>query len=289
LHQPLHRGKEKIMPKLSHAFLPAVMAAALSAPLSAAEEAAPPSPHTVTANVSLVSTYIFRGLTQTWDRPALQGGADYAHAGGWYAGLWGSAVSGNQYPGGSGLELDYYGGYNGKITDDLGWTAGIYGYWYPGASFNKANPPIADEKFDNLELNVGLSYKWVNAKYSRSVTDYFGANTNTGYTSGTEGSGYFEVNAAIPLRDDLTLGLHAAHTDVKADLRAPLPSGATDPDYNDYRISLTKTFKDGWNLGIAYTYADNTAFYDRAASLVNAGDTKDLGGSHWVLFAGRTF
>jgi uncharacterized protein (TIGR02001 family) len=92
------------------------------------DAAAPASPWTVTTNVYGVSDYYFRGITQTWHRPAIQGGVDVAHSSGWYAGLWGSNVSNNQYPGGSGLEFDYYGGYNGKFSDDWGWTAGGHGY-----------------------------------------------------------------------------------------------------------------------------------------------------------------
>ena len=53
-----------------------------------------PAPeNTFTANVALYSQYIFRGLTQTNRRPALQGGFDYAHSSGFYAGVWGSNIS----------------------------------------------------------------------------------------------------------------------------------------------------------------------------------------------------
>ena len=249
-------------------------------------EAAPE--HTFTANVSLTNNYIFRGLTQTWDKAALQGGADYAHAAGWYAGVWGSTVSGNEYPGGSGLELDYYGGYNGKFTEDFGWTAGLYGYYYPGANYNKAAAPGADQTFDNLEWNVGVSYKWLSVKLSSSLTDYFGANAKTGYTSGSKGSTYFDATATIPLTDDLALALHYGRTDVKANLNGPTVGGSRNPDYSDYKLALTKTYKDGWNIGAAYAYAGNGAYYDRTASFANS-ETKNLGGGHWLVSAGRTF
>lgn len=244
--------------------------------------------HVFTANVSLTNNYIFRGLTQTWDKAALQGGADYSHAAGWYAGLWGSTVSANEYPGGSGLELDYYGGYNGKAGDDLGWTAGLYGYYYPGANYSKAAVAGADQKFDNLEWNVGLSYKWLSVKLSTSLTDYFGANTRTGYTSGSKGTTYLDAGVNIPLADDLTLGLHIGRTDVKTRLNGTTVGGGSNPDYTDYKIGLTKTWKDGWNAGVAYAYADNGAYYDRTASFAN-GESKNLGGGHWLISAGRTF
>ena len=60
----------------------------------AAAPAEPVSPHTFTYNIGLYSQYIFRGLTQTARRPALQGGADYSHSSGLYAGTWGSTSTG---------------------------------------------------------------------------------------------------------------------------------------------------------------------------------------------------
>ena len=45
------------------------------------------------ANVGFTTDYIFRGISQTSGNPAVQGGIDYAHASGLYAGVWGSNVS----------------------------------------------------------------------------------------------------------------------------------------------------------------------------------------------------
>ncbi|HTL26710.1 MAG TPA: TorF family putative porin, partial [Burkholderiales bacterium] len=59
----------------------------------AAPAAAPQSPHTLTGNVALVSSYRFRGIDQTFGKPALQGGVDYSHASGFYAGNWNSNVN----------------------------------------------------------------------------------------------------------------------------------------------------------------------------------------------------
>lgn len=122
--------------------------------------AAPASPWTVTANINLVSDYYFRGISQTWHKPAAQGGFDVAHSSGAYAGMWFSNVSEDSYPGG-GLEADYYFGYNGTFGEavkDLGWTVGGYGYYYPGASYSNSVPSGANEDFNTFEVNAGLSY-----------------------------------------------------------------------------------------------------------------------------------
>ncbi len=41
-----------------------------------------------TGNVGVFSDYIFRGISQTGGAAAVQGGLDYSHASGLYAGTW---------------------------------------------------------------------------------------------------------------------------------------------------------------------------------------------------------
>ena len=53
----------------------------------------PKAPYTLSANVFLVSDYLFRGITQTWGKPAIQGGFDFVHDSGIYLGTWASNVS----------------------------------------------------------------------------------------------------------------------------------------------------------------------------------------------------
>src|SRR5256885_16505330 len=76
---------------LALAFAPAIAWAGDAEPAAAAP--APTPEHTITGNVGLFSQYIFRGLTQTNRDPALQGGFDYAHSSGFYAGTWASNIS----------------------------------------------------------------------------------------------------------------------------------------------------------------------------------------------------
>lgn len=269
----------------------ASMPAVLSSAPALAAGAAPASPHTFTANTALTSNYIFRGLSQTFGRPAIQGGMDYAHASGAYAGFWGSNVSGQQYAGGN-LELDYYFGYNGKLSGDWGWTAGFYGYYYPDANYRHSSPTAgANQTYDTEELNLGVSWKWVSLKLSNTLSDFFGANTRTGYTSGSKNSTYLDLTANVPLPNDFTLLLHVGRQDVKTRLTAAnaLASGATNPDYTDYKIGVSKAFKDGWNVGLAYSKASNSAYYNRTVSVSTAGQTHDLGKGVAVVTISRVF
>ena len=101
-----------------------------------------PSYSDVSANVSIASDYIWRGMTQS-DGPAIQGGFDYAAENGFYAGIWGSNVNFND---GAGSELDYYFGYGfdaGSIGVDIGYLA--YDY------------PKNETGLDFEEIYVGLS------------------------------------------------------------------------------------------------------------------------------------
>ena len=263
------------------ASMPAVLS---SAPAMAADA----SPHTLTANVGLVTNYIFRGLTQTFGKPAIQGGMDYAHANGLYAGLWASSIASQQYAGGN-SEIDYYFGYNGKLAGDWGWTVGYYGYYYPGANYKKSTPAGADQEYNTEEANIGMSWKWVSLKYSSTLGDYFGANTKTGYTTGSSGSTYLDLTANIPLPNDFTLLLHYGDQDVKTKLATANAAGATDPSYTDYKIGISKAFKDGWTVGLAYSKADNTKYYDKTASATDSTKTHDLGSGVTVLSISRTF
>ena len=266
----------------------AVPALADTAP---AAPAAPAPVYTVTTNVNLTSDYYFRGITQTWHKPAIQGGADYVHTNGLYAGVWGSNVSNNQYPGGSALEFDYYGGYNGKINDDWGYTVGGHGYYYPGANVNKATgaPANPNQKYDSFEVNVGASWKFVSVKYSYFLTDWFGGNQTAfpgTYSSGSKGTGYLEANVAYEFVPTWTLNLHAAQTKVKG-----VAAGAADPSYKDYLVGVTKGFDGGYSVQLAYaksSYKNNLA-YKNLVSLANTDTLSDPGEGKVILTVGRTF
>ena len=262
-----------------------------------AAPAAPAPVYTVTTNVNAVSDYYFRGITQTWHKPAIQGGADFVHTNGLYAGVWGSNVSNNAYPGGSALEFDYYGGYNGKINDDWGYTVGGHGYMYPGANYSKASTagsqaksgtPIVDQSFDSFEVNVGASWKFVSVKYSYFLTDWFGANQNTSsnYSGSSKGTGYLEANVAYEFIPTWTLNLHAAQTNVKG-----AASGTTDAGYKDFLVGVTKGFDGGWSAQLAYlksTYKNN-GIYKPTYSYANGDQLTDPGEGKLILTLGRTF
>jgi uncharacterized protein (TIGR02001 family) len=259
-------------------------------PAEPAKPAEPPKPpYSLTANVFLVSDYFFRGITQTWGKPAIQGGADFVHDSGLYLGTWASNVSGNTYAGGS-MEWDFYGGYNYKINDDFTVGAGLYYYYYPGANNDHGAAGGPGQSYNTFEGNVSASWKWVTAKFNYAFSDYFGASTATGFADNTNGTYYLQLDAAYPLPsvEGLSLVGHVGYTHYSQDLAAPNANGKTDPSYADLKLGVSYVFKDGWTLGAYYVGTNNTDFYKNTPSLANT-DTKSLGGSGGYITVGRTF
>jgi uncharacterized protein (TIGR02001 family) len=250
-----------------------VIAAALGAAaalpgLANAQTAAPQSPHTLTGNMAIVSDYRFRGISQTFVQPAIQGGIDYSHASGFYVGNWNSSVSGLSYPSGAGIEMDFYGGFK-KAFGDFTFDIGLLQYYYP-----KAVTPVGNEKFDTLEGYLAVSWKWLTAKYSSTLTDYFGVNSNsTGTANGdSKGSGYFDLTASYEVAPKLTLVGHYGMQTVKN--YKPL-------EYNDWKLGVSYDMN-GWVLGAAYvgTDADETIY------VLNG---KETGKDTVVLSVSKTF
>tara|TARA_B100000212_G_scaffold121148_1_gene90754 strand:- start:170 stop:775 length:606 start_codon:yes stop_codon:yes gene_type:complete len=103
-----------------------------------------PSFASVSANVSFATDYIWRGMTQTGEEPAISGGFDYAADGGFYAGIWGSNVNFSE---GAGSELDLYFGYAFETESGIGIDISYVDFIYPG-----------DTALDFQEIGIGLSY-----------------------------------------------------------------------------------------------------------------------------------
>lgn len=83
------------------------------------------------ATVTATSDYVFRGISQNDEKPALQASVDVEHESGLYAGLWGSPVDFNDGEEAE-FEIDWYAGYAYE-TGPWSADARLTYYWYPGA------------------------------------------------------------------------------------------------------------------------------------------------------------
>ena len=241
----------------------AAVAGLVSLPsLVMAQAAAPASPHTFTGNVGFATEYLYRGIAQTRGKPALQGGFDYAHASGLYAGVWGSNISwiGDAVAGASAsLEIDVYGGYKGSLGGDFGYDIGVLTYNYPGTG--KTVTGVQELKQDTTEVYGALSWKWLTVKYSHSTGALFGWPKNPGaLTDKTTGSGYLELNAAYDLGNGWGITGHIGDQKVK---------GNGPASYTDYKLGVTKDLGFGV-VGLAYSTTNaNDSCTGAAATTAN--------------------
>lgn len=154
---------------------------ALSAPVAAE------GPYSISANIGAVSNYMWRGVTQTQDGAAVQGGLDFSHESGFYAGTWASNIdwndegasqdvtgtvlvdpdtglpetdadgnyvvtgttSGSSNGDSPNYELDAYLGFGGAINDDLSYDLSAIYYAYPDGRDS-----------DFAEVGASMTFKW---------------------------------------------------------------------------------------------------------------------------------
>jgi uncharacterized protein (TIGR02001 family) len=263
-------------------FKKTIAAAAVAASLAPAlATGAETSPHTITGNVGIFSQYIFRGLTQTNEEFALQGGFDYAHASGFYAGTWGSNISWLRdfglYQGGASLELDIYGGFKGSIgKSDFGYDVGLLYYWYPGDVVS--NPAFG--KADTLELYGALSWKWLSAKLSFSLKD------ETFTVKDSKGTYYLDLTAAYPIPNTkLTLIGHYGMQKYKGTTLGV--DNDTFASYEDWKIGVNYSLPKDFTVGIFYT---DTSMDSTQEAFYTAGSTgKKIGDGTATIFIQKTF
>lgn len=238
-------------------------AALVMAGLSSACLAASESPHELTANVALTTNYLFRGISQTNNGPAVQGGFDYTYKPfGVYLGVWGSNVDSSsasgyyvadqggqlvvtnaddpnaQYvalkaPGydGASMELDLKAGW-AHTFDKLGVDLGYLRYQYPrtGTSVNNTN-----------EYHAALSY---------DVLGYFTPKFTANYSDnfyGLNAAWYYDLTVAVPLPYNFSLTGHYGWTRYNQSV-----NNGGGANYDDYSVGLSRELYKGINLTVAW-------------------------------------
>ena len=178
----------------------------------------------VSANVALTSNYIWRGMTQSDDSPAIQGGFDLGYKG-LYAGVWGSNIDFGDGVDAS-VELDFYAGYANEIAG-IGYDIGYIQYTYPNDT----------DALNFGEAYLGLSYDFevvaISGKY------YVGVDTNDADNSADdwEPENGYELGASVPLPWEMS---------------ADATYGDYDKTGEYYYIGLTKTLGK-FDFTVAYT------------------------------------
>jgi len=241
-----------------------------------AEEEAAPEVSPVTANVTVASNYIYRGLTQTNNKPAIQGGFDYAHESGLYVGNWNSNISwvsdgyGSGGKSGTGavtapIEMDFYAGFKKElIGEGFASDFGVLQYYYPTSGL----PGIQSQATTNAapltrqsagvnpsttELYAAQNFTFGPAtgffKFSYAVSNLFGIQNS-------KGSFYPDLTANYDTGVyGLTVNAHVGYQYVPNNI--VVTSGSSAGTYNwsyaDWKLGLTKDFGGGLSGSAYYT------------------------------------
>lgn len=196
----------------------------------------------LTANVGLSSDYRFRGISQSNNGAAVQGGIDYAHSSGLYLGNWNSSVSSALYPNSTGAQSDLYAGWKKDVYKGLTVDVGSHNYFFLG----KDNS--TDSRFNTQELYAGVGYGPLSVKYSQSLSNYFGINNSVGTT-------YMQADVKQSLGlvssslKDLSVVAHYGQTKV---------ANNSNVGYNDINVGVAYALAKGWDLGVRY-YTNTSA------------------------------
>ncbi len=249
--------------KISLAALALLAVSAVSA-----QTKAPEPDYTLSYNIGVVSDYRFRGITQTNFGGALQGGIDFAHKSGFYAGAWASNVSWvkefNGANNGS-YELDLYAGFKGEIAKDLSFDIGLIGYMYPGNDSGNVGTPGAGlaANANTTEFYGALTYSYFTLKYNQSAGNFLGFINSSG-------ARYWDLSANFDLSSGFTLTPHVG--------RQTVPNqgiGGTQADYSDYSLTLNKDFGKGF-MGFLAAYGTSA---DQTFYVNSNGNTNFIGKS----------
>jgi uncharacterized protein (TIGR02001 family) len=205
------------------------IAALAAAPPAYAQDAEDTSDITISGNVALTSQYRLRGISQSDEDIALQGGVTVSHSSGVYAGAWASSLAGFGSFGGANLELDLIAGYSTKVgaaTLD----GGLIYYVYPGTS---------GTDFIDLYASVSAPVGPVTAKlgaYYAPSSDALGNDDNI----------WVFTDLAAPIPDTpVTLKGHIGYTSGAL--------GGPDGDYIDYSVGVDVAIR---NLTLNVSYVD---------------------------------
>jgi uncharacterized protein (TIGR02001 family) len=175
---------------------------------------------TPSANVALTTDYVWRGVSQSDEDPAIQGGFDIGHSSGFAAGVWASNVDfDDASEDDADLELDIYASFSSEVNDKFGWDVGVIDYVYPGTS----------DSLDWVEVWAGVHWGPISGSINYS-NDVFNSD-ETGI--------YYTVSAEHSL--DMGIGFHGSVGYYDFDSKV---TGQGNP--NSYL---------DWSLGANYEYA----------------------------------
>lgn len=282
---------------MKYAFLLSAAMLACTALPAAAQEADPPKAITVSGSVALVSDYRFRGVSQSDEELAVQGGLTVSHESGLYVGTWASNLAGWGTFGGSNTELDLIGGFKTEISEGVSLDVGLTWYMYPGGASKTdfAEPYVkVSGSLGPATLLAGVAYAPAQEALGRWY--FSGADASTGVYNDPgdkEDNLYLWVDAssAVP-STPLTVKGHVGFSKGNPGLGPNGTSVAPVGKYVDWMLGADLAVPGTpLTLGVAYTDTD-IGKAESAYLLPNFSSTKDgstISGSQVVFSVTAAF
>jgi len=197
----------------------------------------------LTANVGVTTNYVFRGVTQTDDNIAIQGGIDFTnefeHDGSLYVGAWASNVD---FPidQADGFEVDLYVGYNFKLNEDVKFDVGYIAYEYTDSIIRDQSEIFFGAGFKDFsvtyydgDIDGGSDYSYIDLKYSFALPKEY--NVHLHY-------GNLDSDAANRDAEDVSIGVSKMLIGIDFSLTATSIDRDNDSDDEEVFITGVKTF-----------------------------------------------
>jgi uncharacterized protein (TIGR02001 family) len=205
---------------------------------------------TLSGSATLTTDYRFRGVSQSDEGMAVQGGFTLSHSSGFYVGTWGSNLSGWGTFGGANMELDIYAGYKlpvGEGTLDLGGTWFMYPSGADTTDFAELYAKLSGAA-GPVSLTATVAY----APSQEALGNAFpvGRPANPG---DKEDNLYLAGDAAYGIADTpITLKAHIGYSDGNPGLGPNGTSVAPTGTYFDWLIGADVVPMSGLTLSVAY-------------------------------------
>ena len=237
-----------------------------SAPAFAQDEA-PPSDITVTGSVTVVSDYRFRGISQTDEDFAVQGGITVSHASGVYVGVWGSSIADYVASGGD-QEIDFSMGYSTEVAPGTVLDVGAIYYYYPGAE-----SVVPGYNSDFLETYASVKHTFGPAS-AKLLVAYAPKQSGLSIGAGTEDNLYIGTDLLIGIPDTpVSLSAHFGHS--------------FGPSY----LTIGSEYSD-WSIGASYAAGPVTfgvSYVDASGGAFVSPSGRDIADGALLFSVGASF
>lgn len=215
---------------------------------------------TVSGSVTLTSDYRFRGVSQTDEGLAVQGGFTISHGSGLYVGTWASNLAGWGTFGGTNTELDIFGGFAFPVGEGS-LDVGVVWYMYPQGSdvtdFAEIYAKLSGD-IGPLSLTAGVAYAPSQEALGRVF--FTGAAAAAGIPDDpgdSEDNLYLSADAVYAIADTpLSLKAHIGYSDGNAGLGPNGTSIAPTGTYFDWMLGADLVPLEGLTLSVAYIDTD---------------------------------